>query len=93
MQTKREEDAYQSGNSAGVDAANADAPVPLSDAGDVLARAWSAAGEQTELRGQSEHDEYFIGWTHGYVNRAEGIADAEASHRMDASRSRAAPTR
>ena len=85
MRTKREADAYRWGNFDGVDAANGDTPAPMSDAGKVLARAWAAAGEQAELRTDSEHDEYFIGWTHGYVTRAEGIEDATASARPDAS--------
>ncbi len=78
MATDREAKAYQSGNDDGIDAANADAPTPESNAGDVLDRAWAAAEDEAELESQTEREEYFVGWTHGYVNRAEGIeADQE----------------
>ena len=77
MATEREARAYDTGAEDGVDAANADAPSPENDAGDVIGRAWSAAEDQGELRTQREREEYFVGWTHGYVNRAEGIEDEE----------------
>jgi hypothetical protein len=43
----------------------------------VLNRAWAAAEKQDELASQTEREEYFIGWTHGYVNRAEGIEESQ----------------
>jgi hypothetical protein len=75
MATDREARAYHSGNEDGIDAANADAPTPSTDAGDVLDRAWAAAEDEAGLESQSEREEYFVGWTHGYVNRAEGIEE------------------
>jgi hypothetical protein len=27
------------------------------------------------VESQTEREEYFVGWTHGYVNRAEGIEE------------------
>ncbi len=77
MATEREARAYHTGNEDGVDAANDDAPAPERDAGNVLNRAWAAAEDQGELRSQREREEYFVGWTHGYVVRAEGIEDQE----------------
>jgi hypothetical protein len=81
MATERDAKAYQSGRDDGVDAANADAPTPESNAGDVLDRAWAAAEDQGALDSQTEREEYFVGWTHGYVNRAEGIEDTAAADR------------
>lgn len=89
MATEREARAYDTGAEDGVDAANADAPSPENDAGDVIGRAWSAAEDQGELRTQREREEYFVGWTHGYVNRAEGIEDEE--RRRDEESTRALP--
>src|SRR5690349_12391600 len=78
MPTEREARAYQYGASDGLDAANADAPTPETDASDVLSRAWEASLEQAEMATTSEREEYFVGWTHGYVSRAEGIEDEAA---------------
>jgi len=75
MAREREARAYHSGNEDGIDAANADAPTPESNAGDVLDRAWAAAEDEAGLESQTEREEYFVGWTHGYVNRAEGIEE------------------
>lgn len=78
MAREREARAYHSGNEDGIDAANADAPTPESNAGDVLDRAWAAAEDEADLESQTEREEYFVGWTHGYVNRAEGIEEDQA---------------
>jgi len=86
MTTDREAKAYQSGNDDGVDAANADAPSPESNAGDVLDRAWAAAVDEAELESQTEREEYFVGWTHGYVNRAEGIEEDQEDRIAEALR-------
>lgn len=77
MSSEQEARAYQLGTVDGIDAANTDAPAPESNAGTVLGRAWTAAADQVELHSQTEREEYFMGWTHGYVVRAEGIEDAE----------------
>lgn len=77
MSREQEARAYQLGALDGIDAANTDAPTPESNAGTVLGRAWTAAADQGVLHNQVEREEYFIGWTHGYVIRAEGIEDAE----------------
>jgi hypothetical protein len=73
MATAREAQAYRLGCDDGIDAANADAPRPEGNARDVLERAWAAAEAQNEFESQTEREEYFVGWTHGYINRAEGI--------------------
>lgn len=77
MNSEQEARAYQLGAVDGIDAANTDAPSPESNAGTVLGRAWTAAADQVALHSQVEREEYFLGWTHGYVVRAEGIEDAE----------------
>jgi hypothetical protein len=84
MTTQRETQAYQCGAGDGVDAANADAPTPETNVGVVINRAWDASVQQTDLDTPSERDEYFVGWTHGYVNRAEGIEDEAATERRPA---------
>ncbi len=83
MATEREAKAYRSGNEDGIASANADAPTPENHAGNVVNRAWSAAEDQGDLESRTEREEYFVGWTHGYVNRAESIEDHERRRQED----------
>jgi hypothetical protein len=73
MAPERGAQAYRLGCDDGIDAANADVPRSEGNARDVLGRAWATAEGQNEFESQIEREEYFVGWTHGYINRAKVI--------------------
>lgn len=69
--------AYAQGMACGNSAASVDTPTFLGNRA-MISAAWEMSCGQ--LRGQSlaEQEEYFVGWVHGYVVRAEQIEGAPA---------------
>jgi hypothetical protein len=64
--------AYAQGMASGNMAASADNPAFLGNQ-DMISAAWEVSCGQSCGQAPAEQEEYFVGWVHGYVVRAEQI--------------------